>query len=67
MTKKDKQKMLKITQIKSPIGYRKRAWQTLEALGLRRMHHTVIKPDNAAMRGMTRSISHLVRVEEIKD
>ncbi|MCK4297712.1 MAG: 50S ribosomal protein L30, partial [Candidatus Marinimicrobia bacterium] len=43
---------LKITQIKSPIGYRQKAKKTLEALGLKRMHHTVIQPDNPAIRGM---------------
>ena len=56
---------LKITQIKSPIGYRRRARKTLEALGLKRMHHTVIQPDNPAIRGMVNSISHLVKVEEV--
>ncbi|RKY56917.1 MAG: 50S ribosomal protein L30 [Candidatus Neomarinimicrobiota bacterium] len=56
---------LKITQIKSPIGYRQRARKTLEALGLKRMHHTVIQPDNPAIRGMVNSISHLVKVEEV--
>jgi large subunit ribosomal protein L30 len=60
-------KKLKITQIKSPIGYRKRAWQTLEALGLKRMHHTVIQSDDPAIRGMIKSIAHLVKVEEIKE
>lgn len=57
---------LKITQIKSSIGYRQRARKTLEALGLKRMHHTVIQPDNPAIRGMVNSISHLVKVEEIE-
>lgn len=57
---------LKITQIKSPIGYRQKARKTLEALGLKRMHHTVIQPDNPAIRGMLNSISHLVKVEEVE-
>lgn len=65
MNKKDYTK-LKITQIKSPIGYRQRARKTLEALGLKRMHHTVIQPDNPAIRGMVNSISHLVKVEEVE-
>ncbi len=64
MSKKNDTK-LKITQIKSPIGYRQRARKTLEALGLKRMHHTVIQPDNPAIRGMVNSISHLVKVEEV--
>lgn len=57
---------LKITQIKSSIGYRQKAKKTLEALGLKRMHHTVIQPDNPAIRGMVNSISHLVKVEEVE-
>lgn len=66
MSAKKKEKLLKITQVKSAIGYRKRAKLTLEALGLRRMHQTVIKPDNPAIRGMIRAVSHLVKVEEVE-
>ncbi|MBO8131459.1 MAG: 50S ribosomal protein L30 [Candidatus Marinimicrobia bacterium] len=66
MSAKKKQKMLKITQIKSAIGYRKKAKLTLQALGLRKMHQTVIKADNPAIRGMIRSISHLLKVEEVE-
>jgi len=66
MNAKKKEKLLKITQIKSAIGYRKKAKLTLEALGLRRMHQTVIKPDNPAIRGMIRTVSHLVKVEEVE-
>jgi len=58
---------LRITQIKSPIGYRQRTWRTLEALGLKRMNHTVEQPDNPAIRGMIKSIEHLLKVEEVKD
>lgn len=61
-----REKKIRVTQIKSSIGYRKRAKQTLEALGIRRMHQTVIKPDNPVIRGMISSISHLLRVEEIE-
>jgi large subunit ribosomal protein L30 len=56
---------LRITQIKSGIGYRKRAKDTLKALGIRRMHQTVEKPDNAAMRGMVEQVRHLVEVEKV--
>ncbi|MBO8152517.1 MAG: 50S ribosomal protein L30 [Candidatus Neomarinimicrobiota bacterium] len=66
MNAKKKEKLLKITQIKSAIGYRKKAKLTLEALGLRRMHQTVIRPDNPAIRGMIRAVSHLVKVEEVE-
>lgn len=58
---------LRITQIKSAIDYRQRARRTLAALGIKRMHHTVIQPDNPAIRGMIKSIEHLLKVEEIKE
>lgn len=58
---------LKITLVRSPIGYSKRQKRTVEALGLRRMNQSVIKPDNPAIRGMVRKISHLVAVEEVAD
>lgn len=37
----------------------------MRALGLRRMHHTVERPDNPSIRGMVTKIRHLVRVEEL--
>ncbi len=55
---------LKITQIKSGIGYARRTKDTLRALGIRRMHQTVVKPDNPAVRGMIVRVRHLVKVEE---
>ena len=58
-----KEANLKITQIKSGIGYPQRAKDTLRALGIHRMHQTVVKPDNPAIRGMINRIRHLVRVE----
>ncbi len=64
---KMKNATLRITQIKSPIGYRQRTWKILEALGLKRMHHTVEQPDNPAIRGMIKAIEHLLKVEEVKE
>ncbi len=58
---------LKITLVRSPIGYNKRQKRTVEALGLRRLHQSVLKPDNPAIRGMVRKINHLVTVEEVAD
>jgi large subunit ribosomal protein L30 len=60
-----KKQTLRITQKKSAIGYRKRAKDTLKALGIRRMHQTVEKPDNAAVRGMVEQVRHLVEVVEV--
>ena len=57
-------KKLKITLVKSPIGYSKRQKGTVRALGLRRMNHSVEQEDTPVIRGMIAKISHLVKVEE---
>jgi large subunit ribosomal protein L30 len=62
--KKAKQKALRITLVKSPIGYTERQKGTVRALGLRRMHQTVEQVDTPVLRGMLAKVSHLVRVEE---
>ncbi|NJN81347.1 MAG: 50S ribosomal protein L30 [Caldilineaceae bacterium] len=54
---------IKITLVKSPIGYTKRQKATVEALGLRKMHQTVEQEDTAVIRGMVNRVSHLVAVE----
>lgn len=58
------EKTLRITLVKSPIGYSKRQKGTLRALGLRRMHQTVEHEDTPVIRGMVAKVRHLVRVEE---
>ena len=57
---------LKITQIRSTIRRDEKQKRTVAALGLRRLHHFVVQPDNPQIRGMIRRVSHLVQVEEIK-
>ena len=57
-------KKLKITQIKSSIGYKQKAKLTLKALGLRKMHQTVEHLDSPSMRGMLNKINYLVKIEE---
>ena len=64
MAKKKKVKILRITLVKSPIGYSQRQKNTVRALGLRRMNHTVEHVDNPALRGMLFKVSHLIKVEE---
>jgi large subunit ribosomal protein L30 len=64
MAKKSKQKVLRITLVKSPIGYNQRQKNTVRALGLRRMHQTVEHDDSLVIRGMVAKVSHLVQVEE---
>ena len=59
-------KKIKITQIKSSIGYRKRAKGTLIALGLKKINQSVLKDANESILGMVRTISHLVKIEEVK-
>ena len=57
---------VKITQIKSGIGYRKRTKETLYALGLRKMNQSTSKTMDPAIKGMINAVKHLVKVEEIK-
>jgi large subunit ribosomal protein L30 len=55
---------LKIRQVKSGLGAPGKIRRTLEALGLRHQR-TVVKPDNAAIRGMVFRVKHLVEVESV--
>ena len=59
-------KQIKITQIKSAIGYRERTKQTLTALGLKKMNQSVLKNVTDPILGMVKTVSHLVKVEEVK-
>ena len=62
--KKETVKMLKIKLVKSPITYAQNQKDTLKALGLTKMQKEVIKPDNSPIRGMIKTVAHLVSVEE---
>ena len=57
-------KTLRVTLLKSPIGYTKDQKATVRALGLRRMNQTVEHKDSPAIRGMLNKISHLIKIEE---
>ena len=59
-----KEKIVRVTLVKSPIGYSKRHKGTVQALGLRRMHQTVEHVDSPALRGMIYIVHHLVEIEE---
>jgi large subunit ribosomal protein L30 len=59
-------KKVKITQIKSAIGYRQQAKDTLKALGIRKMNGNVVKVISPAVSGMITSINHLLKVEDVK-
>jgi large subunit ribosomal protein L30 len=56
---------LKVTQIRSGIGYNQSQRDTLRTLGLKRMHDTVVKEDRPEIRGMVHAVRHLVSVEEV--
>jgi large subunit ribosomal protein L30 len=56
---------LKITLIRSSIGRPADQGNAAKSLGLRRLHHSVIREDNPSIRGQVNKISHLVSVEEI--
>lgn len=58
-------KKLRVTQIKSTIDRHKKQKRTMVALGIRKMHQTVEHNDTPQIRGMIRSVGHLVKVEEI--
>jgi large subunit ribosomal protein L30 len=55
---------LKITQVRSAVGKTDKQQGTIRALGLRRPGHTVIQEDKPEIRGMIRSVEHLIEVEE---
>lgn len=55
---------LKITLTKSPIGASPKQKKVVEALGLKKMHHTVELEDTPATRGAIAKVSHLLTVEE---
>ena len=57
---------LRITWVKSGIGYPQRQRGTIRALGLRRLGDSVEQADTPTIRGMVDKVSHLVQVEEIK-
>ncbi len=57
---------VKITQVKSPIGYRKKTKNTLIALGLTKMNQSVVKKNDSAINGMLNVVKHLVKIEEVK-
>lgn len=60
-----KEKMLRVTLVKSAIGFSKDQKRTVTALGLNKLNSSNELPDNSAVRGMIFKIKHLVRVEEI--
>lgn len=60
----DTQKTLKVTLVKSPIGFKKNQAAIVEGLGLRRIRHTVEVADTPESRGMIFKVRHLVAVDD---
>ncbi len=55
---------MRITQVKSKNGSDKSQLATLRSLGLRRIGHSVERPDSPQLRGMVHKVRHLVTVED---
>ena len=55
---------LRITWIKSGIGYDETQRNTLRSLGFHRLHQSIVKEDSNSLRGMINKVRHLVKVEE---
>ncbi|MEZ5292162.1 MAG: 50S ribosomal protein L30 [Vicinamibacterales bacterium] len=58
------EKTVKVTLVRSPIGFDKTQAKTVEGMGLRRIRHTVTLIDTPATRGMIHKVRHLVTVAE---
>ena len=59
--------MLKVTLIKSPIASLPKHKATVKALGFRKVGQTLVKPDNAAIRGQIFAVKHMLKVEEVNE
>ncbi len=60
-------KKLRVTLVKSGIGYHKSQKANLVALGLRKLNHSVVITDSPQIRGMINKVSHLLKVEEVSE
>jgi large subunit ribosomal protein L30 len=59
-------KQLRITLVRSALGYSIKHKATVRAMGLTRLHKTVVQADTPQLRGMLAKVAHLVTVEEVK-
>ncbi len=62
---KEKVKEIKITQMRSVIGFSKDQKRTIEALGLKRIRHSKVHKATPQILGMVNKVKHLVKVEDI--
>jgi large subunit ribosomal protein L30 len=61
-----KQKQIKVTLVRSPIGFQPRHRACVRGLGLKRMHQTVVLEDTPSVRGMVNKIDYMVQVDEVE-
>jgi large subunit ribosomal protein L30 len=64
MARKVAGKIIKLTLVKSPIGYPTEQKATVRALGFHRLHQTVEHEDTPVLRGMLAKVIHMIQVEE---
>jgi large subunit ribosomal protein L30 len=64
MAKKAEGKLIKVTLVRSPIGYPEPQKATVRALGFRRLHQTLELEDTPVVRGMVAKVIHMIRIEE---
>lgn len=64
---KKKQKLLRITQVRSGAGRVEKHRRTLRALGLKRHQQTVVQQDNPAIQGMIAQVGYLLDVQEVEE
>jgi large subunit ribosomal protein L30 len=64
MAEKSNARKLKITLLKSPIGFNEKQFRVVESMGLRRIRHSVELVDTPEVRGMIHKVRHLVEVTE---
>jgi len=62
---KKAEKQVKVTLVKSTIGYNKKQARVVKALGLKKLNSSHVLPDNACVRGMVKKVNHLVKLEEL--
>jgi large subunit ribosomal protein L30 len=58
---------LKVTQVKSTINSKENHKRTIKALGLGKLHRTVIHDDTPQIRGMIKTVEHLVKYEKVDE
>ncbi len=59
-----KTRQISITLVRSPIGTPREQRVVVRSLGLRRIRHTVLRPDTPEIRGLVNAVRHLIRVTE---